>query len=68
MLWLWFNYHKGAEPVLGGGLFLTMKSLGVPGTHLIDLSMFNERYISAKNVTFVSSLTFRSVKIELKNL
>ena len=29
MLWLWFNYHKGAEPVLGGGLFLTMKSPGV---------------------------------------
>ena len=35
LLWMGLNCLKAAEPLRGDGLFFTIQSPGVPGTHLM---------------------------------
>ena len=37
LLWMEFNCLKATEPLRRDSLLFTTKSLGVPGTHLINL-------------------------------
>ena len=43
-LWMGFNCPKATEPLRGGSLLFTTQLAGVPGTHLINLTLMI-RYI-----------------------
>ena len=40
---MWFNCLKATEPLRGDNLSFTIKTPGVPGTHLIDLTRLNNQ-------------------------